>query len=192
MTYQGEIGMPIPLPAVSHRQRPRTSDVYLWRTRWVIEAPPEKIWEALSQPEDWPGWWSYLISVHQLSPGDVEGLGAVRRFLWRTRLPYRIGFDMRTLEVVPGRRLLAQAAGDVDGTGTWHLRPLGTGTEVIYEWRFWLGRPWMRRLAPIARPLFAWNHAGVMRAGGEGLGKYLGVPVFQPTGVDVDPEWVAR
>lgn len=183
--------MPVFLPAVGYQQRSGTS-VYLWRTRWVIEAPPERIWVALSHPEDWPGWWPYLISVHQLSPGDAEGLGAVRRFLWRTRLPYRIGFDMQTLEAVPGRRLLARASGDVDGTGAWQLRPLATGTEVIYEWRFWLRRRWMRWLAPIALPLFAWNHAGVMRAGGEGLGRYLGVPVFQASGSEAGPGWAAR
>jgi hypothetical protein len=33
---------------------------------------------------------------------------------------------------------------------------------------------WMNLLAPIARPLFAWNHDVVMRQGGEGLARLLG------------------
>jgi hypothetical protein len=32
---------------------------------------------------------------------------------------------------------------------------------------------WMNLLAPIARPLFAWNHDQVMKAGYEGLKKRL-------------------
>jgi hypothetical protein len=32
----------------------------------------------------------------------------------------------------------------------------------------------MNVLAPVARPLFAWNHDHVMRSGGEGLARLLG------------------
>jgi hypothetical protein len=34
----------------------------------------------------------------------------------------------------------------------------------------------MARIAPIARPVFEWNHQGVMRSGGEGLAQYLASP----------------
>ena len=34
-------------------------------------------------------------------------------------------------------------------------------------------------LAPLARPVFAWNHHGVMRAGGEGLARRLGVRLVE-------------
>jgi len=37
----------------------------------------------------------------------------------------------------------------------------------------------MARLAPLARPIFEWNHNGVMRAGGEGLARHLGVRLLQ-------------
>ena len=33
--------------------------------------------------------------------------------------------------------------------------------------------PWMRATAPIAAPVFRWNHNGVMRAGAEGLARLL-------------------
>ena len=35
-------------------------------------------------------------------------------------------------------------------------------------------KPWMNLLAPIARPVFEWNHDWVMRNGGEGLASLLG------------------
>jgi len=37
--------------------------------------------------------------------------------------------------------------------------------------------PWMNLLAPIARPLFEWNHNVVMNWGAEGLEKRLGARV---------------
>ena len=43
------------------------------------------------------------------------------------------------------------------------------GTAAVYEWNVRTARPWMNRLAPVARPLFAWNHDVVMRQGAEGL-----------------------
>jgi hypothetical protein len=34
----------------------------------------------------------------------------------------------------------------------------------------------MNALAPLLAPAFAWNHHAVMRAGGDGLARHLGVP----------------
>ena len=36
----------------------------------------------------------------------------------------------------------------------------------------------MNRLAPVARPLFAWNHDVVMRRGAEGLARLLGAQLL--------------
>jgi hypothetical protein len=39
-------------------------------------------------------------------------------------------------------------------------------------------QPWMNVLAPVAKPVFAWNHDYVMRNGGVGLARLLGVPLL--------------
>lgn len=44
-----------------------------------------------------------------------------------------------------------------------------------YEWDVRTTQWWMNALAPLARPVFAWNHDYVMRQGGEGLRRRLGV-----------------
>jgi hypothetical protein len=36
----------------------------------------------------------------------------------------------------------------------------------------------MNALAPLLRPAFVWNHDWVMRQGGEGLARRLGVPLL--------------
>jgi hypothetical protein len=47
-------------------------------------------------------------------------------------------------------------------------------TVVRYHWSVKTAKAWMNLLAPIARPLFEWNHDVLMRWGGEGLAKLLG------------------
>jgi hypothetical protein len=34
--------------------------------------------------------------------------------------------------------------------------------------------PWMNAVAPVARPVFEWNHHAIMRWGAEGLARRLG------------------
>jgi hypothetical protein len=42
-------------------------------------------------------------------------------------------------------------------------------THVRYDWQVVANKRWMRWLAPLARPLFAWNHDVVMDWGRIGL-----------------------
>ncbi len=49
---------------------------------------------------------------------------------------------------------------------------------MLYEWNVSTGKRWMNAVAPLARPVFAWNHDLVMRWGGEGLARELGLPLL--------------
>jgi hypothetical protein len=61
------------------------------------------------------------------------------------------------------------AVGELTGTGRWRLFEQGGTTAVTYEWNVRTTKAWMNALAPVARPIFEWNHDYVMRRGGEGL-----------------------
>jgi uncharacterized protein YndB with AHSA1/START domain len=143
-------------------------------TRWVMATPPVAVWEALSKPEDWPSWWRAVEQVEVIELGDADGLGAYRRFTWRTALPYAITFNMRTIRIKPLSVIEGRADGELDGTGRWTLAPAGVGTHVRYDWIVEVTKPWMRVLAPLLRPVFAWNHNKVMEWGREGLERKLG------------------
>ena len=52
---------------------------------------------------------------------------------------------------------------------------MGEATSVRYDWRVDLGKAWMRALAPVLRPAFAWNHNVVMGWGEADLRKRLGI-----------------
>lgn len=142
-------------------------------SEWQLDAPVEAVWSALHKAEDWPRWWRYVRSVQTRRAGNADGLGAVRRLQWGSRLPYGLAFDVEVVEVQRPHRLRGRARGELDGEGLWELRAEGRRTHVRYTWRVELTRPWMRRLAPLMAPVFRWNHNGVMRAGAQGLARHL-------------------
>lgn len=147
-------------------------------TDWKIPAPLPAVWDALAQPEQWPSWWPAVLAVELIEPGDAEGVGAYRRMTWRTALPYRITFNMRTTRVERHALIEGRADGELTGTGRWILAPavpspILAGTDVRYEWIVEMTKPWMRLAAPLARPLFAWNHRKVMEWGRQGLTQKL-------------------
>jgi hypothetical protein len=55
-------------------------------------------------------------------------------------------------------------------------------TTVLYDWDVHTTRPWMNLLAPLARPVFAWNHDWVMKRGGKGLARLLDAPLIVASG----------
>jgi uncharacterized protein YndB with AHSA1/START domain len=142
-------------------------------TDWTLPAPLDAVWAELTKPEEWPSWWRAVERVELLEKGDADGIGALRRLTWRTALPYSLTFDMRTTRVEPKALIEGRAQGELTGVGRWTLAPTGGETQVRYDWRVEVTQPWMRFVAPIARPVFAWNHGVVMGWGREGLVRRL-------------------
>lgn len=142
-------------------------------TTWCIEAPLEAVCDAISHSLNWPQWWRNVESVEELAPGDARGLGSVRRYTWRGRLPFRLRFDIRVVHAELLSVVEGVASGDVEGRGSWSFSTDGTVTRARFEWQVRTTRVWMNLLALFARPAFKWNHDGVMRCGGEALARRL-------------------
>ena len=148
---------------------------YALVTHWHLAASIERVWDAIHAVEDWPRWWRYVKAVVELQKGDANGVGAVRRFTWASRLPYSLSFEMRASQVKRPTFMEGIATGELTGRGRWHLAAEGATTRVSYEWTVETTRPWMNLLAPILGPAFRWNHGQVMAEGGRGLARHLGV-----------------
>jgi hypothetical protein len=148
---------------------------YEFVTEWRIEAPVDAVWAAIFDSLRWPEWWRAVRRVEELLPGDADGIGNVRRYTFRSVLPYNLVFDMRTTRLEPLRALDGTASGELAGEGRWRLTADAGGTLVRYEWDVSTTQAWMNLLAPLARPVFTWNHEVVMRQGEAGLRRYLGV-----------------
>lgn len=147
-------------------------------THWHLDSAIDRVWDAIVAVEKWPRWWCFVKTVEELEKGDAEGLGALRRYTWSSKLPYRLTFAMRVTAVARPTYLEGVAVGDLDGSGRWRLVPDGSTTRVRYDWTIVTTKGWMNALAPLLEPAFRWNHHQVMAEGGRGLARHLGVPLL--------------
>ena len=147
---------------------------YRFLTTWLLEAEREHVWDAIYDSERWPEWWKGVEEATKLEEGDESGVGQYGRYVWKSKLPYRLEFFVRTSKVERPHLLEGDASGELAGIGRWRLFEANGTTAVVYEWRVGTTKRWMNALAPLARPAFAWNHDWVMRNGGRGLAELLG------------------
>jgi hypothetical protein len=147
---------------------------YSFVTTWHVSAPIESVWNEIYHSELWPTWWKGVERVVELEWGDKDGIGGVRRYTWKSLLPYELTFDMRTVRVEPMSAIEGVATGELQGKGLWQFSVDQTGTVARYDWEVQTTKLWMNMLSPLARRLFKWNHDVVMGWGAEGLRKWLG------------------
>jgi len=147
---------------------------YSFLTTWLLETAREPVFEAIHDQKRWPEWWRGVEEAEELAPGDGDGVGSVSRLVWRSRLPYRIEFQVTTKRVERPHLMEGDAVGELTGIGRWRLFERDGITAVLYEWNVSTTRAWMNLLAPVARPIFEWNHDWVMARGGEGVSRLLG------------------
>jgi hypothetical protein len=149
---------------------------YSFLTTWILAAPRDAVWDAIYEIERWPEWWRGVEKVEKLESGDGNGVGSLYRHEWRSVIPYPVRFETRITRIELPHLIEADAA----GTGRWRFFG-GRETAVTYEWNVRTTRPWMNLLAPVARPVFRWNHNVVMHQGGEGLAALLGTQLLAVT-----------
>ena len=140
----------------------------------MIEAPVDRVYAAIEDANSWPQWWPGVLSSVELKAGDDNGIGSIRRSVWKSALPYKLEFDSEVVRIEKNKLVEIRAFGHLDGRGIWNLEPDGDAkTRVRYDWTVKTTKQWMNVLSPIARPLFQWNHDVIMRWGQEGLNNFL-------------------
>jgi uncharacterized protein YndB with AHSA1/START domain len=147
---------------------------YAFLTTWLLESPREPVWDAVYDQAGWPRWWRGVEEAEEVRGGEDRGIGTVSRLVWKSLLPYKVEFEVTTTRVEHLQLLEADAVGELSGVGRWRFYEQDGITAVLYEWNVATSKVWMNLLAPVARPVFEWNHDWVMARGGEGIAKLLG------------------
>ena len=86
---------------------------YEFVTIWRFKAPQEKVWNLIFHSEDWPSWWRGVERVEKLRDGNANSVGAVHRYTWKSKLPYRLVFEMETTRVEPIHLIEGRAIGEL-------------------------------------------------------------------------------
>lgn len=94
---------------------------YKFVTPWRFKAPLQKVWDEIYHSENWPTWWKGVESVLELEKGDENRVGSLRRYTWKSFLPYRLTFEMRTTRVERLVLIEGTAIGELSGTGLWQF-----------------------------------------------------------------------
>jgi hypothetical protein len=151
---------------------------------WRLAADFEAVWAVIREVERWPDWWPSVRSVIPV----IGRAGETWEFRFRTRLPYDMAFVAEVERDDPLVEVAARVTGRVDGSGRWMATGIEGGTLVRFDW--WV-RPkvaWMRAVAPIARPVFSWNHRSLMAEGARGLARRLDTQLLgDPVGALLHP-----
>lgn len=141
---------------------------YRFRSVWSLEVAAARLFGALVDLTNYPAWWPDIRSVHRVDDDTAE-------FTCRALLPYALVFRLHRAEQDErAGRLRVHITGDLEGYcegvvegDTTNRARLEIAQEVVVNKRS------LRRLAPVARPLFRANHAVMMWRGHRGLRGYL-------------------
>jgi hypothetical protein len=154
------------------------SEKYSFVTGWRIEAPIEKVWDAIYESTEWPTWWKGVKDVKVVEENDASGVNGVREYTWKSVLPYTLKFKLRLVERDDPGYMRGLAFGELEGMGIWRLREQDGVTSVEYNWDVVTTKAWMNYLSFLLKPLFKYNHDVVMRWGAKGLAKKLNAPLL--------------
>lgn len=153
-----------------------TASDFRFTTIWELPAPVDRVWAELLDVEAWPTWWKGFERVEVVRDGDADGVGSVRDFVTRGKLPYRMRYRTEVVRVEPLRLIEAVSSGDLVGFGRWTIEATEYGTRAEYLWHVRTTRRLHRALSPIARRPLARNHDLVMEWGRQGILERLGAP----------------
>lgn len=158
---------------------------YRFLTVWQLDAPIEKVWEAILDYKSLPSWWKAVDEVEEIKQGDSTGTGSVCRMVWKTPLAYGVSYQSTVTRVEPPHLLELRTVGDVEGTGRWELSKTEVGTLVHYHWTIRTTKNWMNFLAPLINPLLNWSNDSIMRQGAKGLAQHLNSRLVKVERLDV-------
>jgi len=147
---------------------------------WTVPGTPSEVYEVLLDTEHYVDWWPEVFkSVTVVHQGSPEGGGKIANVQTKGVLPYHLNWRITVVEPTAPAGFTVKASGDLVGQGIWFLRAEADQTAVQYDWTVRVEKPIVRTLAPVLRPLLAFNHKWAMARGQEGLSREMGRRVLR-------------
>jgi hypothetical protein len=135
-------------------------------TVWRVEGTCGEVADVLGDPLDLTRWWpAVYLEARELEPGDADGRGRRVGLLTKGWLPYTLRWELERTESRYPHGFTIAVRGDLEGRGIWTFTQDGRWVDVTFDWQVRATRPFLARLSPLLRPLFAANHRWAMAEG---------------------------
>ncbi len=138
---------------------------YVFVDEWDVDASQEVVYDILKDARTYPEWWRPVYL-------SVEGDEQETHHRFKGRLPYTLDMHAKLVREEPPRQFEVRVDGDLRGKGVWTFEPRDGKTHVRWDWTVFADRPLLRRLTPVLKPLFRWNHNWAVARAREGLEPY--------------------
>jgi uncharacterized protein YndB with AHSA1/START domain len=143
---------------------------YLFVDEWDVDAPQERVFDALADARTYPDWWTPIYKeVRSDGPPEV-GRASTQRF--SAKLPYTLETVSTIASMDRPGGFEVEVVGDLRGHGKWTLTPRDGKVHVRFDWRVHADRAVLRYLTPLLRPVFRWNHNEAIKAAMKNLEPY--------------------
>ena len=140
---------------------------YRFRSVWHVDAPPDLVYEVLSDIANYPLWWREIRKATKID--DESGVLYCRSFL-----PFHLVVQVKhSIRNQQAGLLRATLSGDLEGYASWEITGRDGGTDLMFDQEVVVNKALLRRLVLIAKPFFRGNHDMMMRGGFKGLKQVL-------------------
>ena len=109
-----------------------------------INAPVEKVYDFMLNPETLPEIWPSLVEVKNIK--ELPNGGYSWDFVYKMA-GMRLSGSSEQIEVVPNERTVSQTTGGIKSTITWTYQPEGDGTNVTSNVEYTVPVPLLGKLA---------------------------------------------
>jgi uncharacterized protein YndB with AHSA1/START domain len=143
---------------------------YVFVDEWDVDAPQERVFDALADSRTYPDWWTPIYKEVEAEGPPAVGRVSTQKF--KAKLPYTLTTQSKLVALDRPNRFEVEVEGDLRGHGVWTLTPSDGKVHVRFDWRVLADRALLRYLTPVLRPLFRWNHNEAIKAAMRNLEPY--------------------
>lgn len=142
-------------------------------TEWFFDAPIERVWQEVCDPQGWstwPEWWPDWKEMKPRGSGEI-GVGSIIDCAVKAGLPYTLRYQLELGKIEAPRFNEHTVSGELEGLGRWTLEERDGGTVVTHYWNVGTTNPILNFFGrfPFAKSMMEKNHAEMMARGHEGI-----------------------